>query len=227
MNDFNDFNDFNGFKVKILGIETSTDVGSLALVEGKNVLARGDIDTHLRHSSRLIPLLDELLREAGWTAEELEGIGVGLGPGSFTGIRVGLAVGRGLAYGLKIPLAGAGSFAALARAVAAGNGRVVVISDARRGRLYGALYEKNGNLIRELKAPRLINNAEAIAWSGGASVVSPHWKRLRSVLPGVSGREVFPRAEWVARITEERLKNDSEVDPEELKPIYLSSYSSK
>jgi len=81
--------------MKILGIETSVKSGSLALIEGEDIVTRADIDTRLNHSARLIPVLNELLRLAGWGIDDLDGVGVGLGPGSFTGIRVGLAAGQG------------------------------------------------------------------------------------------------------------------------------------
>ncbi len=71
--------------MKILGIETSVKSGSLALIEGEDIVTRADIDTRLNHSARLIPVLNELLRLAGWGIADLDGVGVGLGPGSFYG----------------------------------------------------------------------------------------------------------------------------------------------
>jgi len=132
--------------LKILGIETSTETGSLALLEGGETRARAEIDTHERHSARIIPILDRLLAEAGWTVDELEAVGAGLGPGSFTGIRVGLAVARGLSFALKIPLKGVSSFEALARGTE-GEGRI-----AAGGSILPSM--KNGETARSPSAPR-------------------------------------------------------------------------
>ena len=218
--------------MKILGIETSTELGSLALVEEGEVLAQGDIDTYLKQSARLIPLLDELLEGLGWEIKNLEGIGIGLGPGSFTGIRVGLAVAQGIAYGRKIPLCGVGSFEALAMGASSAEGKVAIISDARRGRLYGALYEKRRNSLQELKPPRIMTPEEAVVFCDRARVISPNGERLENVIEEAVGKEsplevekAFPRAEWIARIAEERLKKKTSGEIKKITPIYLSNYT--
>lgn len=215
----------------LLGIETSTEVGSLALLQGGEVRASEKIDTYLSHSAHLLSRLDSLLRRVGVRVNDLEGIGVGLGPGSFTGLRVGLAAGKGLAYALKIPLAGVSSFAALAQQFIEPGGTVAVISDARRGRLYGALYRREGGELRDLKPPAIISYDEIVKFASGALIVSPHWDRLRPRWEEeggeLRGKQAFPRAEEVAALAEEKLKKNPAGEISSAAPIYLSTYQKK
>lgn len=220
--------------MRILGIETSTEVGSLALVEKGEVVERGTIDTYLSHSARLIPLLDDLLKMAKWGIEDLEGVGVGLGPGSFTGIRVGLAIAQGIASGLKIPICGVASFEALASNPSCPGGKICVISDARRGGIYAALYQKSKNLLRELKPPRIISPDEVYEFARQARIMSPHLDRLRPLLEKARGDKAvsggvksFPKAEYIALIAEERLRDNPATATEEITPIYLSDYTKR
>lgn len=212
----------------ILGIETSTEVGSLALLQGGEVRGSEKIDTRLSHSAHLLSRLDILLRRAGSSARDLEGIGVGLGPGSFTGLRVGLAAAKGLAYALQIPLTGVISFAALARQFIEPNGTLAVVSDARRGRLYGALYRREEGELQVLKPPVIISYDEIVEFASGSPIVSPDWDRLRPRLEeggrGPRGRQASPRAEEVALLVEEKLKQNPAGEISSAAPIYLSTY---
>ncbi len=214
--------------MKILGIETSTAVGSLSLFQGKKVLGSEEIDAQLSHSALLLPRLESLLRRAGVRLSDLDGIGVGLGPGSFTGLRVGLAAGKGLAYALKVPLAGVSSFAALAQQFISPGGMVAVTADARRGRLYAALYRREGGELQVLKFPAIISSDELVEFASGAMIVSPDWDHLRPHLEGGGkeprGRQAFPRGEEVARLAGEKLRQNPAGDLSSAAPIYLSTY---
>jgi tRNA threonylcarbamoyladenosine biosynthesis protein TsaB len=115
--------------VLILGFDTATDVATSALVDGDKVLGE--------RASRAVTLLedvDALLRQAGARAADLEGLAVGLGPGSFTGTRIGLSVARGLALALDLRAAGVSTLAALA----AGAPGAIAVIDARRGEVFVA-----------------------------------------------------------------------------------------
>ena len=104
--------------MRILGIETSTVAGaaSVALIEGgKVVLERAHVRPK-QSAERLLPLIAELLSEVGWQRTSLDRLGVSVGPGSFTGVRVGIACAQGLALGLDVPLIGVTSLRAMARA---------------------------------------------------------------------------------------------------------------
>lgn len=142
--------------MRVLGIETSTSQAAVALVEaGRLVLGRA----HARpkqSAERLLPLIGELLAEAGWQRRDLDRIGVSVGPGSFTGLRVGIACAQGLALGLGVPLVGVTSLRAMARAVPDSlPGTRVPVLDARRGEVFAAGY-RAGPTTNELAAPQAL-----------------------------------------------------------------------
>jgi tRNA threonylcarbamoyladenosine biosynthesis protein TsaB len=125
--------------VKALAIDTSTDVLALAAVNGSArvslVLRKG-----LQHSPSLMPLVDRLLAELDLAAGDLELIGCSVGPGSFTGIRIGLATAKGICLARSTPLVGVTTLDALARPFAFHEGDLFAVLDARKGNLYAAAY---------------------------------------------------------------------------------------
>lgn len=127
----------------ILGIDTATLSCSVALLQGDTVLAEMTMNIKKTHSERLMPLLDQMLRESGIEREKLEAIAVAAGPGSFTGLRIGVATARALAQGLDIPAVPVSTLQALAEAVPAPGAHICPILDARRGEVYTALYRRS------------------------------------------------------------------------------------
>jgi len=126
--------------VKYLTIDTATKITALALAENGRVVSEGFLHTGKTHSERLIPMLDQLLNAADWDLKELDFLAVTRGPGSFTGIRIGIATAQGLAQVLKIPLIGLSTLDTLSWT---GWGRaedIVVILDARKNEWYYARY---------------------------------------------------------------------------------------
>ena len=121
----------------ILALDTSTDAASLALVTPEGVHTR-DIVARALPSEAVMPALVALLEAHGLGPRQLRALVVGLGPGSFTGLRVGLATLKGLGYAASLPLVGVSSLAMLAAAT--GPGRVAVVRDARRGSAYFGAY---------------------------------------------------------------------------------------
>lgn len=145
--------------MRVLGIETSCQRGSVALVEGDQVVATAHHEEPNRHGERLLPLIEELLAASGWRRKDLERIAVGVGPGSFTGLRVGLALATGLSLGLRVPAVGVGSLRALAAGHDAADPRLrVVVRDARRSEFFVAAYSAEGV---ELQAPEAVPQALA------------------------------------------------------------------
>lgn len=217
---------------RVLGIETSTSAGSLALAEAGRLIREAQIDTLLNHSARLLPVLDGLLKGAGWEVGDLDAVGVGLGPGSFTGIRVGLAAAQGLAFGGSIPLVGVGSFPALVRGCALERGIIVPLLDGGRGMIYGGRYEKKGLELMELVPPRVVGEGELEALLAGGHIVTPDGDRLRPRLEAIGVRgweDAFPRALWIAVLAGERLQTGAVDQLHTAEPIYLSelNYSRK
>lgn len=125
---------------RVLALETSTARGGLALLEGDEVRLAAVIRIGGAGSRRLLPLLDELLRVEGLQMADLHLLVSSLGPGSFTGLRIGLATIKGLALAAGLPVVGASSLATLAHAASPHDGLVAAVLDARKGEVYAALY---------------------------------------------------------------------------------------
>ena len=125
----------------ILGIETSTKTCSIALTDGKKIRDETSIFLGLFHSERLIPLVDEILKRNSKAIKDIDGIAVSVGPGSFTGIRVGVSTARGLAQSLNVPLVGIPSLDGLAFGLGTSGEVVCPMIDALRREIYTALYE--------------------------------------------------------------------------------------
>jgi len=131
----------------ILGIDTTTLSCSVAMLQGDFVLAELTLNIKKTHSERLMPLVDLMLTEAGMEREELEAIAVAAGPGSFTGLRIGVSTARALAQGLGIPAVPICTLEALADTVPAPGALICPLLDARRSQVYTALY------YRQLQSP--------------------------------------------------------------------------
>jgi tRNA threonylcarbamoyladenosine biosynthesis protein TsaB len=144
--------------VRVLGIETSSRRGSVALVESGRVVVALSHEELNAHAERLLPLVDRALADAGWNRASLERVAVGIGPGSFTGLRVGIALGQGIALGLGIGLVGVGSLRAMAAGLPADQlGTRWTLLDARRSEVFLAAYDQTGS---ELLSPCAIPPAQ-------------------------------------------------------------------
>ena len=127
--------------MKILGIDTSTPIGSVALIDGENLVAEHTLNIVQAHSSRLMPAIDRVLKWGNITADALDGCAVGIGPGSFTGIRIGVATIKSLCYALDKPIVGISTLEAIAYNLRWTNGVVCPLLDARRSEVYGAIFD--------------------------------------------------------------------------------------
>jgi tRNA threonylcarbamoyladenosine biosynthesis protein TsaB len=171
--------------VRVLGIETSSIRGSVALVEGGQTLVVASHERANAHEASIQPLIEQVLADAGWSARQLERIAVGTGPGSFTGLRVGIALAQGISEGLEIPLVGVGSLQAMARATPDGTRALrVPLLDARRGEFFLAAYDLEG---RELLPPQIAENVQAVeqmvaGLQGQALLLGRAWDPLASRL---------------------------------------------
>jgi len=140
--------------MRVLGIDTATSPGSAALASPGAVIARAGLDERGWHARDLLDRIDVLLTEARIGPEDLSGIAVTIGPGSFTGVRIGMATAKGLAYALNVGLVGLSTLEALARAVLLDNPerppRLCAVIEAGRGEVYAALFRlEGGEPIRE------------------------------------------------------------------------------
>lgn len=131
----------------LLAFETSAKAASVALFEGEKLLGESYQNTGLTHSQTLLTMAEDLLKNCGVTANELTGIAVAAGPGSFTGVRIGVAAAKGLAWGKELPCFGVSTLEAMALGLGVQDGYVLATMDARRNQVYTALFlAENGVL---------------------------------------------------------------------------------
>lgn len=150
--------------MKLLVLDTSTEWCSAALWLDGRVLARRVL-AEQRHSSLLLPMVDELLREADIALRGLDGIGYGAGPGSFTGLRIACAVTQGLAFGADLPVVGVSTLESIAEQT--GADRVLTVLDARMAEVYWAAYERESDGWRAVSAPQLALPESVVVPAGG------------------------------------------------------------
>src|SRR5258707_364538 len=144
--------------MKILAIETSTAVCGAAVVQEGRVLAERRFEARQIHAQKIISLIDEVLRSTQSGVNDLEGFAVSIGPGSFTGLRIGASTAKGLAYAAGKPVAAVSTLEALAlnaaRFAEAVNGTLILpLIDARRDEVYSALYSYQDDFLSELTSP--------------------------------------------------------------------------
>ena len=149
--------------MKILAIDTSTPVGSIALTEGELLKAQHILNISATHNQRLLPGIDRILEDTGWTLDDLDALAVSLGPGSFTGLRIGLSVIKGLAWARGKPLAGVPTLDALAANVPFVPYPICPVLDARKGEIYTALYRLNDEQVVEKFTPYMALKPEKLA----------------------------------------------------------------
>ena len=130
-----------------LGIETSSLVSSVALMDEHNLIGELTIQAGLTHSEQLIPHIDMLLRASQVKKNELKGIIVSIGPGSFTGLRIGMGTAKAMAYALQIPLYGVMTMDSLARNVSYTNRTICTVIDAQKKHVYAGLYRYENNKL--------------------------------------------------------------------------------
>ena len=144
----------------ILAFETSAKAASAALLEEEKLLGEAYQNTGLTHSQTLMVMAENLLAQCGKTARDVTAAAVAAGPGSFTGVRIGVAAAKGFAWGREIPCYGVSTLEAMAEGLGIYQGYVCPCMDARRSQVYNALfYVNNGNLSR-VRQDRAISLAE-------------------------------------------------------------------
>lgn len=209
--------------MRVLALETSTLAGGVALLDGDRVVGEYFLNVRVTHSERLLPAVDRVLADAGWRPGDLEGVAVAIGPGSFTGLRVGLATAKGLAVALRVPVVGVPTLDAMAAALPFAALPVCPVVDARKGEVYCARYRWVGDAMRReweyLALPpaelaRRLDAPTILLGDGAPLVQSPH-----AVLAPPPRRVPSPAA--VGWLGHARLAAGEVVEPAALLPIYL------
>jgi tRNA threonylcarbamoyladenosine biosynthesis protein TsaB len=194
----------------LLAFDTATPLVTVALHDGADVVVELTSDQRLKHGEQLAPLIVAALDQAGIVRQDLTAIAVGVGPGPFTGLRVGLVTARTLGFALELPVYGVCSLDVLAVEAAPGlDGPFLVATDARRKEVYLASYDETA---RRLEGPIVTHPGEAAT---DAVVVGEGALLYPDAFPNSSG-PLRPSAGWLARAVTEELAEL--LDPE---PLYL------
>jgi tRNA threonylcarbamoyladenosine biosynthesis protein TsaB len=223
---------------RVLAIDTATEACSAALLlPGDRVAARFEL-TERSHADLILPMIDEVLREAGLKLQELDGLAFGRGPGGFTGLRVAAGVIQGLAYGANLLVAPVSSLAALAYPLlydssdlcGAPQGPVLVCNDARMQEVYWGCFARDSSNCGE---PRVLNGehvtpaasvvvpAEVVRFAGNAFAREPQLRARLEASGLVFHEDRYPRAESVARIGAAILREGRGVTAEHAVPVYV------
>ncbi len=144
----------------VLGVETSTMHGGVALIGEEGLISEYTLNVRATHSERLLPTIDRMLQDAGLSLDALSGLAISIGPGSFTGLRIGLSTIKGLAYATGLPVVGVPSLEALAWTLPFAEWQICPVLDARKQEVYAALFRYEGQeLVRLLEDSALAPEA--------------------------------------------------------------------
>lgn len=216
----------------ILGLEASAVAGSCALCEISEertaLISESFVNTKLTHSQTLLPMAESMLKSVGINISEVDLIAVTVGPGSFTGIRIGAAAAKGLAYALDIPCAGVSTLDSLAYNCLGTEGIVCAVMDARCNQFYNALFSVKGSVVTRITPDRAVSaeelNSELIGSYGGDKItlVGDGAELAHKILKGVRAEPApvnmrLQRASSVCLAAPKYKK----ITARELLPVYL------
>lgn len=215
--------------MRILALETSTLAGGAALLDGGRVVGQSVLNIAITHSERLMAVVDRLLQDCGWEAQDLEGLAVSIGPGSFTGLRVGVATAQGLALALGAPVAPVPTLDALAATLPFAEWPVCPLLDARKGEVYLSLYRWADDAMKreweylalspQAAVERL--TAPVIVLGDGVTACRPFLDRLGIGVRVASPAHSLPSPAVVGELGHAMLESGQGVPGEALAPLYL------
>jgi tRNA threonylcarbamoyladenosine biosynthesis protein TsaB len=210
--------------VRVLAIDTSTPRGSVAVADDAELLGEVRLCSEDPYSVRLLPAVQFLLEGLGLASGGLDGFAVTTGPGSFTGLRVGMSTIQGLALGAGRPCLGVSSLDVLAARLSGHSPHLAVMMDAFRGEVFAALYDARA---RPLGEPRVALPEEFLtAVPAGSAFLGDGALRYRQQVEEACPGAVFPQrslflAGTLARLAAPRLAAGEGAGPESLRPLYL------
>ena len=146
--------------MKILAFETSAKAASVALLDQGKLLGEAYQNTGLTHSQTLMVMAEDLLKSCNLTAQDVEAVAVAAGPGSFTGVRIGVAAAKGFAWGAELPCYGVSTLESMARNLGVYQGYVVPAMDARRSQVYTAVFHAEKGILSRVEEDMAISLAE-------------------------------------------------------------------
>jgi tRNA threonylcarbamoyladenosine biosynthesis protein TsaB len=214
--------------MRILGIDTSTKFLSLGIFEPGKVYAY-NLELGTRHSALLLPAIKRVLEALGWRIDELDYFACGAGPGSFTGIRVGLATLKGLCWALRKPLIAIPTLDILAASLKGQGKAVVAAVDAKRGMVYSAFYQAKGDILRKIAADCLLKRDAFLRKIKPGSIVTGDAAGLlrEEILRRGKGVTIaekdcwYPKGHCIIELALARIKAKKISNTFTVKPVYL------
>jgi len=217
----------------VLGIEAATPVASAAVLDDDRVLAERLVNNQRTHSVNLLPMIKAVLADAGVAPEQLGGIAVSAGPGSFTGLRIGMSTAKTLAQVWGLPVVGVGTLEALAHPLTGLAGLVCPLLNARKNEVYAAIYESRAGRLHCLAGPmaaapeklaaQLLALDRPVTLLGDGvpvcgALLRRHLGELVSLAPAAAA---LPRGAAVAELGRRLLAAGEGMDPLRLLPRYI------
>lgn len=216
--------------MKVLAIETATMAGGIAVIEDDTFIGEVRINVKVAHAERVMTSVDWLLKASGLSINDIDAFAVSIGPGSFTGLRIGLSTAKGLSYAAKkliVPVPTLDAFAAMLRFSAY---TVCPMLDARKNEVYAGLYRWDNGECRKIIPETAIAPAELLKEIKGRTIFTGEGAKMyrELIIEKLRGDAVFappsamsPSASSVAEIAIEKLKGGITADPASLVPFYL------
>ena len=216
----------------ILAFETTAKAGSVALLEETKLLGESYQNTGLTHSQTLMVMAEDMLKQCGKTVADITAVAVAQGPGSFTGVRIGVAAAKGFAWGGELPCYGVSTLEAMAETLGAYEGYVCACMDARRNQVYNALFLAEGGKLKRVSEDRAIALAELkselehidgpVFLVGDGSSLT--YKTLKDAVPNLilpPEHRMHQRASGVALVAAKQIAAGEAGDANALAPNYL------
>ena len=216
----------------ILAFETSAKAGSVALWQDGKLLGESYQNTGLTHSQTLLSMAEALIGSCGYTPQQVEAVAVAAGPGSFTGVRIGVAAAKGFAWGGELPCCGVSTLEAMAENLGIYRGYVLPVMDARRNQVYNGIFQAEGGTLIRMTQDRAISLMELAAelkelegpiyLVGDGSILT--YQTLVQEVPNLilpPEHRMHQRAAGVALLAERMLNQGVCCDAAALTPNYL------
>lgn len=218
--------------MKILAIDTSATAASVAVVEEDKIIGEYFINTSLTHSQTLIPMAEQLLKSISLSVKELDAVAVNAGPGSFTGVRIGIAAAKGIAFADDLPCISVSTLHSMAYNMLENDCIVCAVMDARCQQVYNAMFRINGKSIERLTDDRALSledlkreleriREKVVLVGDGTSITE---KYLNGTLSNVVSAPINKRiqnAASTAIVACKIFKDGKTMSSDELMPVYL------
>ena len=219
--------------MKILAFDATAKAASVAVADGERILACSTVDNGLTQSELLLPMAEDMLKSLKLSFSDINLLTTSVGPGSFTGVRIGVSLIKGLAFGRGIPCVGVSTLEALAENLRGLRGIILPCMDARRSQVYSATFRCDGNTLERITEDRAIalselaeelrqcDGEDIYVCGDGYSVARAALTKAGIALSHTPELLILENAASVARVALKKYENGETVSDVELSPVYL------